>query len=110
MPTKIIAYKKTLKDGTVKTYTYEKEVEEKGPPKKRNVQKHPVSKKALNDLIKGFSRDELAKLMIVAREIAGKKSSHSSDDNADSDEDTQEITVTGLSNTAENHVNEPEIQ
>lgn len=106
MPTKIVAYKKTLKDGTVKTYTYEKEVEEKGPPKKRNVQKHAVSKKALNDLIKGFSRDELAKLIILAEEISGKKSSQSSSDHANSDDETDNLT---FDKNAENQPVDPEI-
>lgn len=91
MPTKIRTYTKTLASGEVKTYEYEVEVPEKGPRKKFVRPKKTVSKKALLELIKGFSPDDLSKMIELAKQLGANKTPQNSKNNADSDDETEEV-------------------
>jgi hypothetical protein len=97
---KLVTYKKTLKDGSVKEYTYERAQLTRDPNVPKKPRTRPVSKRVLNDIIKEFTTENLALLIIYAKELSEKnlpkplaeittlpkKSSSESDPDSETDE------------------------
>lgn len=71
MSTKLVTYKKTLKDGTVKEYVYERPVKDPSEPRKQRTR--PVSKRVLTEIIRDFSTESLAALIEHAKSLAEKQ-------------------------------------
>jgi len=72
MSVQLVTYKKKLADGTIKEYTYEREVKPKAPPKPRKPRARPVSKRVLADIIKTFSTEQLSMLIEYAKTLTVK--------------------------------------